>query len=701
MASAHLQEQQEAREGSQTQPREEHHGQRRELGMLVVVVLKAQHLPDPHKFSKQDPFVLLNLETQTEDVRRTKADKGGGQHPLWDDEFRFRIFEPEEGQQNILHLRVMRQERKDEEELIGEAKVLADGSWTEFDEWVELKENGKYRGELYLECTFYPVEPAKPLVSDLQRRPSRLDPSTRTSRVPAGIPSDVLPTMKHLSVQDLQSAKQGPPPLPPKGAHLRPMASQPALLPLPGEPDPQQVPEALRPGRPQWQLQPQHEEGSSYRHHDQKKPEAAERLPTPGPPRQGDWQQAPFLQPSPPATTQLPSPLPSPASHPQFPPTSFPRVAEPTLTEPTFAVSSLSTPSTSPYPARSPSPASPAAMPGGLPGGFLAEMGPPVLPRSPASFSPPPVPRLPELRHPSLSSVPPHFTPSPPPRSGTSRPLPPNPVGDACPSQSPSFDRKQREAASEADQPAAPAPPAYSPPVPPRPATSHSSAGPSTTLAQIAQERRAAEMADKERARVAQEEDERRRQADLASERERQQAEEDRRLAEEKQRSCRAQEERERKQREIEEERLERIRAEQRARAERLRQEQEDARLAAQLAAEVEAAERLCERERREAESRANEELARRLMEEDQAEVARAQRERERQDEEFARRFREEERAREAVERREREQADEDFVRRMGAEEEEELARRMVEDERLARQLAEQERESRQAQAAR
>lgn len=51
---------------------------------------------------------------------------------VWDEEFRFRIFEVE-GEQQYLHVRVMREERKDEVELIGEAKILVDGSWREFD----------------------------------------------------------------------------------------------------------------------------------------------------------------------------------------------------------------------------------------------------------------------------------------------------------------------------------------------------------------------------------------------------------------------------------------------------------------------------------------------------------------------------------------------------------------------------------------
>ncbi|GAA5902688.1 hypothetical protein JCM5296_001258 [Sporobolomyces johnsonii] len=163
---------------------------RRELGMLIVVIIKAQHLHDPHHFSKQDCLVTVeHVGSDTGTVFQTKVAKGGGQHPEWDEEFRIRLFEPLEGEQQLLKLQVMRQEHKDEAELVGEAHVLVDGTWREFDEWLEIKDGaGKYRGEVYVEMTFYPLEEErrKP-ANGLQRHPSKLDPMTRTSRLPSGV----------------------------------------------------------------------------------------------------------------------------------------------------------------------------------------------------------------------------------------------------------------------------------------------------------------------------------------------------------------------------------------------------------------------------------------------------------------------------------------------------------------------------------
>lgn len=135
-----------------------------EAGLLVIVVLKAQHLHDRHHYSKQSPFV--ELEVTNSDKERTAVDPDGGQQPcessrrrrktvraasgrvfrermlipgricvaraVWDEEFRMPVFRIGDEPQ-YLYLRVMREEGHDDSELIGEAKVLLDGSWTEFD----------------------------------------------------------------------------------------------------------------------------------------------------------------------------------------------------------------------------------------------------------------------------------------------------------------------------------------------------------------------------------------------------------------------------------------------------------------------------------------------------------------------------------------------------------------------------------------
>jgi hypothetical protein len=80
----------------------------REIGTLIVVILKAvsvliallspsstdrslqKHLPNKRHIGKQDPYCVVSLNGEK---RRTKAVKRGGQHPEWDEEVRFTLFE--------------------------------------------------------------------------------------------------------------------------------------------------------------------------------------------------------------------------------------------------------------------------------------------------------------------------------------------------------------------------------------------------------------------------------------------------------------------------------------------------------------------------------------------------------------------------------------------------------------------------------
>lgn len=61
----------------------------KELGTLVVVVLKARNLPDNH-FFKQDVYTEVTLQSTT---KKTRVEVKGGQHPEWDEELRFPLFE--------------------------------------------------------------------------------------------------------------------------------------------------------------------------------------------------------------------------------------------------------------------------------------------------------------------------------------------------------------------------------------------------------------------------------------------------------------------------------------------------------------------------------------------------------------------------------------------------------------------------------
>lgn len=62
----------------------------KELGTLIIVVLKARNLPDKHSFYKQDVFAQVTLQGVT---KKTKVEVKGGQHPVWDEELRFPVTE--------------------------------------------------------------------------------------------------------------------------------------------------------------------------------------------------------------------------------------------------------------------------------------------------------------------------------------------------------------------------------------------------------------------------------------------------------------------------------------------------------------------------------------------------------------------------------------------------------------------------------
>lgn len=154
-----------------------------EIGTLIVVVLKAKNLPNKRHIGKQAPYCCAFLN---EEKRRTKAIKRGGQHPEWDEEFRFTVYEatddelainsqstdtpprppPKKGRPkkikggNSMKLQCYADDPR-EPDLIGETvvdltEVLTKG---ETDEWFTLMNKDKYAGEVYIELTFWSNEP--------------------------------------------------------------------------------------------------------------------------------------------------------------------------------------------------------------------------------------------------------------------------------------------------------------------------------------------------------------------------------------------------------------------------------------------------------------------------------------------------------------------------------------------------------------
>ncbi|KAF5333108.1 hypothetical protein D9611_002334 [Ephemerocybe angulata] len=156
----------------------------REIGTLIVVVLKANHLPNKRHIGKQDPYCVVTVNGEK---RRTKAIKRGGQHPEWDDEIRFTLYEdtedvlartakkdgsppplpPKSGSPlkkikggKLMKLACYADDSR-EPDLIGDAdvdltEVLTKG---ETDEWFTLTNKDKFAGKVYLELTFWSNEP--------------------------------------------------------------------------------------------------------------------------------------------------------------------------------------------------------------------------------------------------------------------------------------------------------------------------------------------------------------------------------------------------------------------------------------------------------------------------------------------------------------------------------------------------------------
>ncbi|KIJ56506.1 hypothetical protein M422DRAFT_22670 [Sphaerobolus stellatus SS14] len=159
-----------------------------EVGTLIVVILKAKNLPNKRHIGKQDPYCTVRHNGET---RRSKAVKRGGQHPEWDEEVRFTIYEDsgssvaqqeepsalapvgdeppppppkKEKDKKIkggikMHVSCFADDPR-EPDLIGETdvdltEVLTKG---ETDEWFTLMNKEKYCGEVYLELTFWSNE---------------------------------------------------------------------------------------------------------------------------------------------------------------------------------------------------------------------------------------------------------------------------------------------------------------------------------------------------------------------------------------------------------------------------------------------------------------------------------------------------------------------------------------------------------------
>ncbi|KAI0342889.1 hypothetical protein BDW22DRAFT_1300505, partial [Trametopsis cervina] len=147
----------------------------KELGTLVVVVLKARNLPDGH-FFKQDVYTKITLQGTT---KQTNTDIKGGQHPEWDSELRFTVMEQSSKSAKTLEISCWSKEpRQDAVVGKGEIDISETLRTGEFDDWIPLSTEKGQRGEIYLEMTWYAAGPPP----SLSRRPSKLKPADRLTR---------------------------------------------------------------------------------------------------------------------------------------------------------------------------------------------------------------------------------------------------------------------------------------------------------------------------------------------------------------------------------------------------------------------------------------------------------------------------------------------------------------------------------------
>lgn len=133
-------------------------------GTLVVIVVRAKHLPNRRKFDKQLPYATLRIGTV---ARKTPSHFRAGQTPDWTHEVRFDLLAE---RKPLLIIDVL-DETKNDPTMIGHGEIDClevfkpeneqDGKFI-LDNWYELKFNEKRAGLIYLEMTFYPLSPMLP-----------------------------------------------------------------------------------------------------------------------------------------------------------------------------------------------------------------------------------------------------------------------------------------------------------------------------------------------------------------------------------------------------------------------------------------------------------------------------------------------------------------------------------------------------------
>lgn len=147
---------------------------------LVVVVIKAQDLPNRRRLDKQSPYVVGRIQDQ---IQRTKVVSRGGQTPHFDQELWFSL-ENVEG--TTLNLTIYHQQKKDSE-LVCQADIdfstaLRRSVEEGYDAWFPLQYKNKPAGRIYLEMTYYPSVSSVPIaVENVSRVHNRMQTLTRSA----------------------------------------------------------------------------------------------------------------------------------------------------------------------------------------------------------------------------------------------------------------------------------------------------------------------------------------------------------------------------------------------------------------------------------------------------------------------------------------------------------------------------------------
>lgn len=187
------------------------------IGTLVVVVLKARNLPNPGLY-KQSPYCLVRLGGGG---KTTQPDPKGGQHPVWDAELHFPLYESSLRQDvgRILKVTCYAPSGGKVDDPLGSGEVSIEDCVRvgEFDGaclsvtisrtyphkrigWVPLSNEGMQRGEVYLEMTFFVRHPSFSLPKSIYSPPNIDQCTSRSPSLQTGPfrpPRPALYTISH------------------------------------------------------------------------------------------------------------------------------------------------------------------------------------------------------------------------------------------------------------------------------------------------------------------------------------------------------------------------------------------------------------------------------------------------------------------------------------------------------------------------